>query len=168
MHANTWSPVVIVLENRIILLKVTNSNNDMYEHKYEIIDSSSTESRWFWNVTYFFSSYANSNYDCCHSDQDACVDGTNQLNVNGYWGSFLSIKRKSKITAKSSEPSHAEKMGEKRPYIHRPFTSNTYESLIKRDEEEKRNILVQMNHENKVHVNLFTRPCDILYVGSGN
>lgn len=60
------------------------------------------------------------------------------------------------------------KWGKKRPYIHRPFTSNTYESLFKRDEEEKRNILVQMNHENKVHVNLFTRPCDILYVGSGN
>lgn len=121
MNANTWSPVVIVLENRIILLKVTNSNNDMYEHKYAIIDFFSAESRWFWNLTYFFSSYANSNYDCCHSDQDACVDGTNQLNVNGYWGSFLSIKRKSKITAKSSEPSHAEKMGKKKTLYTQTF-----------------------------------------------
>lgn len=74
----TWSPVVIVLGKWLDLLKVTNSQNEMYEHKYEVlmnfilqkVDDSEIK-------TYFFSSYANSNYDCCHRDQDACVDCTN-------------------------------------------------------------------------------------------
>lgn len=33
----TWSPVVIVLGKWLDLLKVTNSQNEMYEHKYEVL-----------------------------------------------------------------------------------------------------------------------------------
>lgn len=58
------------------------------------------------NRTYLSSSYADSNNDCSHRDQYACVDRADQFNVNGNRCSFFSIERKPKISSKSSEPRH--------------------------------------------------------------